>query len=500
MARCVEKHTAVIFDRGGKRRIGPLVDLSRVRWERTRDGVSVGSISVEGDACRAQESFLGDIRAHRHELVIFRGTDRVWEGPVERVTWYRDYVEIVAHDVLEYVMATPLTKKWSSAYPMTDQVTSRIGEIMEYELTTGRSQIAAGVVTPVPAWEAMDPPANVVPHIVIHHFPNEAKTTTVTTPFQMTVGEHLQSLGMYSGIDFTTVGRAIHVWDVSRALGRISQLTDENFLADPIVSEYGSEHAQAAYVVAQDGAYGSGLSAKDLEYYGPWTKVFTVYNEEGTREPTQGELNSQALRNLAGRTPAPVEVRIPDNTTVLLGDNIGINDLVCGVQIPVRATLNARKYSQMQKLDHLTVTETADEGEMIQITLVPTTKEDADEELPEPELRTSVPFPAASEYGYILDTTASSNGTSVLVKGTVRFGGTIPVQGAGLTWSVSVEVSPGVMKTVTGTWDYKFQFYKRKTVFAVTIENVAPGTRAVTATVRMGAPVGETSTTGFVEV
>ncbi len=381
--RCVDTHSAQIFDRGGTKRIGPLLDLSRVQWERARDDISEASIRLEAAACAAQEDFLARIRSHRHELVLFRGQERVWEGPIHRVGLHGSYAEIAAKDVLEYVNKTPLTQKWDNSYAggidRTTEVTTRIGDIIVYELTHGRIQKnAAGVDVAIPAWESLSPPANVRPYLVIHHAPNEARTSALTLPYEMSVAEHLDGLARTAGIDYTVVGRAIHVWDVSRNLGVLTQMTEANFANEVVVTEYGADHAQASYVVSQNGVYGSAVNEENLDYYGPWTTIFTSYNEEGSREPTQSELDSQASRNLSGRSPAPIEVRIPDNSGIVLTDVLRINHLVPGVQVPLRATLNARKIVQTQKIDHVKVVETPD-NEDVQVTLTPATKPDSDD-------------------------------------------------------------------------------------------------------------------------
>ncbi len=372
---CVTNHTAFIFDRGGQRRIGPVLDLSQVQWERARDNVSEGMIRIEGDSCDEQAAFTNAIRSHRHELVIFRGKDRVFEGPVHRVTSHGSFTEINARDVSEYLFHTPLTQAYDNRYPATTEVTTRIENIIDYELTHGRTMHDGVTPVAVPAWEDLDPPINVLPFLVVHHFPNEAGTAAYTLPYEMTVGQHLANLAAQSGIDWTTVGRAIHIWDVSRNLGRLQQMTEANFFSDVIVSEYGADHAQAAYVISQDGVYGSAVNPDYLDYYGPWTNITTAYNEEGTAEPSEAELNSQASRNIAGATPVPIEVRIPDNSGIILSEVLTINSLVPGVQVPLRAQLNARQLSQLQKIDHVTVTETS-EGENIQVTLTPATKPD----------------------------------------------------------------------------------------------------------------------------
>ncbi|HWO52298.1 MAG TPA: hypothetical protein VNN23_11910 [Ornithinibacter sp.] len=357
-------------------RVGQILDVSQVRWTRDRDGVSEADIRIEGSACSAQAELLSEIEPKRSEIVIYRGEDRVWEGPVWRVGWHADYVEINAHDVMAYVMATPLSVPWDNRfradydddgnpiviYTQPTEVTTRIGQILQYEM---------GV------WEAVDPPANVIPFLRIHHSPNEARTSAYTMPFEMTAGEHMQSLGRTAGIDWTVVGRAIHVWDVSSNLGRTRTLTEADFFSEVVITAYGADMAASVYVVGRNGVYGH--ASAPSPYYGPWTMILTAYNEEGTNDPTQAELDSQAKRNINGRQPVPVEVRVPDNSGVRLSETLTIHDMVPGVQIPLLATLNSRQMSQLQKIDHVTVIENA-KGEQIQITLTPATKPDVDEE------------------------------------------------------------------------------------------------------------------------
>lgn len=376
---CAERHSAFIFDRGGTRRIGQVLDLSNVKWERARDNVSEGYIRIEGDSCMEQAEFVAAIRSHRHELVIYRGNDRVFEGPVHRVASFGSYSEIFARDVSEYLFHTPLTQAYDNRSGAKVAVTSRLEAIIDYELTHGSVlKGPGGTPVAIPAWESLNPPINVLPYLVVHHWPNEAETTAHTLPFEMTVGEHLANFAAQGGIDWVTVGRAIHIWDVSRALGRIEQMTEANFLgAGVIVTEYGSDHRQVGYVIAQSGAYGGAVNPDYLDYYGPWTSIHTAYNEEGTEEPTQAELASQASRGVIGHSPVPVEVRVPDNSSLILSDTLTINQLIPGVEVPLLARLNARTMAQMQKIDHVVVTETAT-GENVQVTLTPTTRPDSD--------------------------------------------------------------------------------------------------------------------------
>lgn len=373
-------HTVMIYDRGGMSRIGEITRLSRVEWSRDRDGVSEALIRIEGTSCSAQRDMFKNISTKRHELVIFRGEDRVWEGPIFRISDEGFRITIAAKDVCAYLFGTALTREWDNSSSNATTMTARMGAIIEYELQhdrVGRSLGGSPVV--IPAWESLDPPVNILPHLQIHHFPNEARTAAKTMPFELTVGEHLASAARTSGIDYCAVGRAIHLWDTSRSIGQTRVLTEKDFYGNVITTDYGSDHTQGSYVVGQGGMYGEAIEAEHMDYYGPWMKIFNAYNEEATEAPTQAELNSQAARNVSGRSPVPMEVRVPDNSTIRLSETLTIHDLVPGVRVPLRATLNARTADQDQKLDHVRVVEEAN-GETISVTLTPASRPDSDEE------------------------------------------------------------------------------------------------------------------------
>lgn len=373
-------HRAMIYDRGGQRRLGEVKRLSKVEWNRDRDGVSEGMLTIEtGRDCRSQRGFLRDLSEKRHELVIFRGQQRVWEGPIFRISDEGARIGLFARDVTSYLFGTMISQDYdnrTNVIPMT----TRVAQMIAYELSNSRiGRSLGGDPILIPAWEELDPPINVLPHLTLHNFANEARTAAFIRAFSTTVGLNLAGAARSSGIDYTAVGRAIHLWDTSRSIGQIRTLTEADFFGNIVVSGYGADHTQAAYVSGQEGVYGEAVNPDGLDFYGPWSTAYTAYNEEGSAAPTIGALNSQAARNTSGRSPVPVEVRIPDNSSVRLGDTLDIQDLVPGVRVPLLATLNARARNQMQKLDHLTVTETA-EKEDVKITLSPASKEDSDVE------------------------------------------------------------------------------------------------------------------------
>ena len=110
----------------------------------------------------------------------------------------------------------------------------------------------------------------------------------------------------------------------------------------------------------------------NFRYYGEIEILATAYDEDVDESlPTQQELNDQAQRNYIGRNPAPVTIRVPENSTVNPGGLLTMSDLVPGVWIPVRATAAGfGSVEQMQKLNSVKVSETP-RGETIQISLTP---------------------------------------------------------------------------------------------------------------------------------
>ena len=501
-ADCVTQHRAFIYDRGGISRFAEITDINFVRWTRDRDAISEAEVHITSTSCENQRSLVNQIAAKRHELVIFRGDQRVWEGPIWRIGDEGDAIKIYAKDVLAYLDGRALSRVWDNSYAGdgATELTTRFEKIIEYELTTNRTvRLVYGGTVNMEAWENLDPPANILPHLTTHHFPNEARTSAKTFASEMTIGEHLANAAQYSGIDYCAVGRAIHIWDTSRNIGRTRTLTEADFFGPIIITEYGADHTQAAYVTGGDSVYGEAALTENLDFYGPWETVYTAFNEEGAEGPTQGELNSQAARNVLGRTPVPFEVRIPDNSSVRLSESLSINDLVPGVHVPLRANLNARKREALQKIDHVTVTETS-EGEDVQLTLVPAARPDSDIVITENNPVTAT-FP--NNNNYILRVSAQTDGTTVLISALVyekNRSRTAPgIEDEDRPWSITMEISDGVNSTKTGTWDYEFQYYWRKRAASYEFLNVGLGMRDFSATVDMGS-AGSLTLNGRVEI
>ncbi|QZD98975.1 minor tail protein [Microbacterium phage Honeyfin] len=379
---CVQGHTALIYDRGGTNRWRQLVDLTSVRWGRTLDAFTDSEIILAGRSCDAQANVITGIEPRRHELVLWRGSERVYEGPILDVKTYRDRAVIRANDIGEYLKGTTLSQDypWNTGETVSASsalMTERVADILGVELTEGYNMVVgtggAAMTVYVPRWEELDPPANVLPHIEIRRS-NTLLTRSNTLAFEMSVAEHLQNLSE-GGLDFTTVGRKLLIWDSAQSIGRTRVVTDADFDGELEIIKSGSDHYSISHVSAQrdpdedaSSVPSVGNAGGQNPYYGVWTNIVSLSSEDGDSKPTQDALNSQAQRDQVGRTPVPLEIRVPDDASLRTSRGLGINTLVPGVIMPVRADMNIRQVQQDQRLNKMTVTETA-EGEKIGVTL-----------------------------------------------------------------------------------------------------------------------------------
>lgn len=362
MLSCV-KHKVALYDRGGVRKLGDLSPVVKIKWERRRDDISVATVTV-GAAGAGCGQALGLIEAGRAEIVIFRGTERVWEGPISRVTYKGSKIEIEAKDVMYYVSRTTMRGEYDNKHPRTTTVLERLERILPAELARK---------------EALDPPANILPHVryIYSTSPevSDSRTAAHTLPYQMSVFDHVDNYAARGGLDYTVIGRSIMLFDVHTRIGQTAMVTAEDFIGDPVITQYGSELATSVAMTDGKGNYGE-YGGVD-PYYGEWEVLHQAYDENAQDAvnpqdpPSVAELRSQAQRaQKAGQAP-PLVVRIPDNTRLNPDGVLQISDLVPGVWIPLSATLPGRSVSQMQKLDSMTVEETPENGEIVQVVLSP---------------------------------------------------------------------------------------------------------------------------------
>ena len=90
---------AYLYERGGQQRLYefPLNAMETLEWERNLSETSAARLVMDASLCDC--AWLGRIRAVRHELVIYRDGNRVWEGPITRVAYSQTTCTLIAKDV-----------------------------------------------------------------------------------------------------------------------------------------------------------------------------------------------------------------------------------------------------------------------------------------------------------------------------------------------------------------------------------------------------------------
>lgn len=344
-----------VYERGGQRRLGELDPIETLQFNRIRDDISHLLITSNGftDDCG---DFYRTLRSWMHELVVFRDGKRVWEGPITRITYNVDSIELEAQDVMAYVYRRIMRQGFNDAYRVIDH--EQVGLLTVVERS---QQIIMDALAP------SDP--NVLPYLTSYMFEDDARQSHIVPDYARTAWEQVDDFAATAGLDYVVIGRRIVLNDVHRPIGRLPEMRDGDFLASLIVTEYGMQLTNYSAVTNGSGIWGAAEPRDELfpfESYGPVEMLASAYGSSTTGEDEQLTANAinklertyekQAKRNIAGRWPTPVVVRVPDNSTVSPEAGVSFDMLIPGVWIPLRSTGTIRDISQWQKLDSVTVT------------------------------------------------------------------------------------------------------------------------------------------------
>jgi hypothetical protein len=235
---------------------------------------------------------------------------------------------------------------------------------------------------------AYDDP-NILAHLTTIEYSDDARQSRVVQDYTKTAWEEIDDLAAHAGLDYCTVGRRIILWDTHRPVGRLPEMRDGDFSDSPIVTEYGMSAANYFGVTNNSGVWGAHEEDKSDHQSTGWIEqLASAYGESEApaearelsrkdRERLEENLTEQAHRNIEGRWPPPLVVRIPDNSTLSPDLNLGINQIIPGVWLPLRATNTVREVAQWQKLDAMEVEQTS-QGERITVTMSPAPNEGED--------------------------------------------------------------------------------------------------------------------------
>jgi hypothetical protein len=202
----------------------------------------------------------------------------------------------------------------------------------------------------------------------------------VVAEWSRTAWEEVDDLAATAGLDYTTVGRRIILWDTHRPVGRLPEMRDGDFSDSPVVTEYGMQLATLFAVTNGSGVVGSTEVAAKTKPYGPIEQLASSYADSGAAAgevltpdalaKAQASMVEQAKRNISGRWPAPLVVRVPDNSTLNPGANVTFQQLIPGVWLPLRSVNTPRQVLQWQKLDSVSV-EVDSNGEQVKVVMSP---------------------------------------------------------------------------------------------------------------------------------
>lgn len=372
------EYRVFVYAQGGKQMIGEIEPLSDMNFKRLRDGISNCLLHSNGygsDCC----TMYANLRCWMHELVVFRNGVRVWEGPITRIGYSVGSVEIEAKDVMGYLYRRAMRQGYNDAY-QTVPGSSAVPDEKIVMPTPTVVQRAQRIITN--ALAPSDP--NVLPYLTTFEFPDDAHETKIVADYASTAWEEVDALAATAGLDYTVVGRRIILWDTHRAIGKLPEMRDGDFSDPPVVTEYGMNLCNFMAVTNGAGLVGTATpldETSQFQAYGPIEMIASDYagsdaaSDEvltaAARADAINKLSEQAQRNIAHRWPTPVIVRVPDNSTLNPAVDVGFDQLVPGVWIPLRSEATCRLVEQWQKLDSVTVNVDSNGVEQIQVVMSP---------------------------------------------------------------------------------------------------------------------------------
>jgi hypothetical protein len=332
---CADDYQVAIYDREGEAQRGE-VEPSEVTWTRVLDDTSEAQVTVPYagiDCCQ----LLGDTRTWCNTLVISRDGDRVWEGPITRISYTDEETVISARDVSQWLFRRKIRELLAFTAPQQD-----LAYIAEALIQHGL---------------APDDP-NVLPYL--HVLPSGIVGARSYAADSGYVLDALRELGR-TGVDWTALGRRIII-SGEQPLGRLATLSDEDFLGQLTIVEDGLAAATDATVIGKGvRGHAGGMGACGL--------LEVLVTEEEILDTSSAQAEAQAIVN-AGY-PSPIYLEVPDGVQLASDAPVSISDLIPGVVIPVASERTCRTVAADLRLLKVTASFTADAGERVGVSLAP---------------------------------------------------------------------------------------------------------------------------------
>lgn len=330
-------HRAAIYDRCESTKVADLDDIVAVRWERVLDGHSEAVVEVgrNGSCCAA----LDRVRTWRHELVIWRGNEQVWSGPLMLPEYGVNSSMLRARDRWTWLDAHAIRRDMEISGDYTDVAV----ELLEHALTHPDGGGDETCILPF-----------------LDARPTGVWTDVEYKANQRTMGAELRNLTR-GPLNATFVGRSLVLFG-PQPLSTTAVLQDKDFLTDLTVVEDGFAFATRVIVV------GEGVTAScggTDPYYGLVERIIndnTITSVRGAR--------ALACAELEVASQPPLVVSVPTGAQLAPDAPVTISELIPGVEVPVWSKRTCREVNQHLVLTQLVVEETA-EGEKVMVTLAP---------------------------------------------------------------------------------------------------------------------------------
>lgn len=336
---CDASYHVVVADRAGAT-ISVLNTVTEVEFTRVLNDASTCKIVTVPDVDCCEQ--LGDVRAFRAWVHVYRNSEYVWGGPVLTVDWRLGEVEINAADIVSVLNRR--TPHQSRSFTGTD-------------------------TTEVARWLVDDGFAPDDPGHTVEVLGGSGVTGTRSyTLDRGQTGDHLKDLADNGGLDFTAVGASLLLlpdgWDANVGL-----LTDADLPDGLAVSEDGTALATRWVVFGEDGSGAKGVAGGVDPYYGLIEQTI-----QDTSLKDQASAQAAAESRLAASLPAPVFI---ETQQITLSPDAGVEvpRLVPGWCVDLATTATCRNISQRFKITGLRVTADGD-GESVQVQLGPVSLEE----------------------------------------------------------------------------------------------------------------------------
>jgi hypothetical protein len=339
---CAAAYTVQVVERGGTTAVTPPLDFTSLRWSRTLDATSDARVVIDvaeaPDCCQQLE----DVHDWRHELLIYRDQERVWEGPISSIDPSSSgEIVINAHDVTVWLWMRVIHNRLCFAGSCGGG-------------NPDLSTIAEAIVRD--ALEPDDP--NVLPYLVV--MPSGEHGERIYEPLSGYAIDDLDELAR-TAIDYTALGRSIIIGG-PLTFGQLSQLTCDDFASDVATIEDGLAAATRG-IVRGDGVVGTygGIDP----YYGLLERFVEAKDIKDAASARYA-----ATQLVAGANPPPVYVLPPSNSELAATAPVCINELVPGVLVPIAVDCTCRPVSSVMRLAAVKVEFDAD-GERVRPAFVP---------------------------------------------------------------------------------------------------------------------------------